>query len=81
MMTPRISTFGRYLARCHRRFGDSAVTVAELAEHLRIPDARLARALRRAHGRPRGRVFDGFMVRRAGMHGGLRRWRVVQVTP
>src|SRR5437016_4454986 len=66
-MTPRISTFGRHLTRWHRAFGERGVTVAELAERLRLDEPRLAHALRRAHGGPRGRVFGGFMVRRGGL--------------
>ena len=73
-------TFGRYLARWHRAFGERAVTVAQANARLRLGEARLRTALRRAHaGR---REFGGYVVRRGGYNStdGLQRWRVEQVT-
>jgi hypothetical protein len=78
-MTAPSSTFGRYLARWHRAFGERPVTVAQADAQLRLGEARLRTALQKAHRR--GQNFSGYMVRRGGFNStdGLRRWRIVKV--
>jgi hypothetical protein len=63
----------------HRIAGSREMTVAAMAKPLRLSPAgrvRLGHQLRQAHGM----VIGGFKVLRAGMVGGLRRWRIVKVT-
>ena len=77
-MTPR----ARLLildAAWYRIAGSREMTVAAMAKPLRLSPAgrvRLGHQLRQAHGM----VIGGFKVLRAGMVGGLRRWRIVKVT-
>jgi hypothetical protein len=63
----------------HRIAGSREMTVAAMAKPLHLSPVarvRLGHQLRQAHGM----TIGGFKVLRAGMVGGLRRWRIVKVT-
>jgi hypothetical protein len=63
----------------HEIVGSSEMTVAAMAKPLRLSPAgriRLGHQLRQAHGM----MIGDFKVLRAGMVGGLRRWRIVKLT-